>query len=261
MVAATYDAAMVRVFADEGGYTNDPRDPGGATNWGITIYDARMYWKANATPQDVKNMPKDVASDIYRKHYAAPMRYDELPAGFDYSVLDAAINSGVGRAPQWAGKALGVPVKTIADVVPKAQAAPDKVALIQKYWRVRLSFLQSLRTWGAFGKGWGRRVANGEAAAVRMWLSVGAKLTDADARKKMDLEAKKAKTASKNSGTGAATTGGGSGIALPTLDWSHMTLGGKIACGIAIAVLVGLAIQFIHYAIVHSQRADAYAKA
>ena len=43
MVAATYAAAMVRVFADEGGYTNDPVDPGGATNWGITIIDARKY--------------------------------------------------------------------------------------------------------------------------------------------------------------------------------------------------------------------------
>src|SRR6185369_7462378 len=90
MVAATYDAAMVRVFADEGGYTNDPVDPGGATNWGITIYDARMYWKRDATPNDVRNMPKAVAAEIYRKHYANPMRYDDLPAGVDYGVLDAA---------------------------------------------------------------------------------------------------------------------------------------------------------------------------
>jgi lysozyme family protein len=92
MTAATYDAAMIRVFGDEGGYTNDPVDPGGATNFGITIIDARKYWKPNATPADVKTMPKAVASDIYRKHYANPMRYDDLPAGFDYSILDAAIN-------------------------------------------------------------------------------------------------------------------------------------------------------------------------
>ena len=58
MSAATYDAAMVRVYADEGGYTNDPVDPGGATNFGITIIDARKYWNPNATPADIRSMPK-----------------------------------------------------------------------------------------------------------------------------------------------------------------------------------------------------------
>lgn len=261
MTAATYEAAMIRVFADEGGYTNDPVDPGGATNWGITIFDARKYWNANATPLDVKNMPKTVAALIYRKHYADPMRYDELPAGFDYSVLDAAINSGVGRAPVWAGKALGIAVKSIADVVKPANDAADKVDAIQKYWRIRLAFLQGLSTFWRFGKGWSRRCTQGEAAAVRMWLSVGAKMSAPDARKKLDEEAAKAKKSAKNAGTGAATSGGGGGIALPTLDWGHMTLGGKFVACAAGAFLIGLVLYFIHHAIIHSQRADAYAKA
>lgn len=261
MTAATYDAAMIRVFADEGGFDNDPQDPGGATNWGITIFDARKYWKADASPADVKAMPKSVASDIYRKHYANPMRYDDLPAGFDYSILDAAINSGVGRAPQWAGRALGIAVKSINDVVAPANAAPDKVSLIQKYWGIRLGFLQSLRTWGHFGKGWGRRVANGEAAAVRMWLSVGAKMSDADARKRLDQESKKAKGSSSKSGTAAGGAGTGGTVSIPSLDWSHMSAGGKVATALFVAFLFGLAIYFIHYAVIHSQRADAYAKA
>ena len=260
MVAATYQAAMVRVFADEGGYTNDPVDPGGATNWGITIIDARKYWKADATPQDVKNMPKDVAAKIYRAHYANPMRYDDLPAGFDYSVLDAAINSGVGRAPVWAGKALGITAKSINDVVAPANAAPDKVALIQKYWAVRLAFLQGLKTFWRFGKGWTRRCTQGEAAAVRMWLSTGASMSTADAKKKLDEEAKKAKTASTKAKTGAATTGGGGTIAAPaTIDWS--SVGGKIVVCILVAAAIGVAIYFIRKSIIHSQRAEAYAQA
>jgi lysozyme family protein len=260
MVAATYDAAMVRVFADEGGYTNDPVDPGGATNYGITIIDARKYWRPNATPDDVRNMPKAVASNIYRQHYANPMRYDDLPAGFDYSVLDAAINSGVGRAPVWAGRALGVPAKFISDVVAPANAAPDKVAVIQKYWAVRLAFLQSLKTFWRFGKGWTRRCTQGEAAAVRMWLSVGAKMAPADTRKKLDGEAAKAKTASTKAKTGAAATGGGGSVAAPaTVDWS--TVGGKIFVCVLIAVAIGFAIYFIRKSIIHSQRAEAYAQA
>lgn len=260
MTAATYDAAMVRVFADEGGYTNDPKDPGGATNWGITIIDARKYWKADAGPIDVLKMPKSAASDIYRKHYADPMRYDDLPAGFDYSVLDAAINSGVGRAPVWAGKALGVPVKTIRDVVTPANDAPDKVALIQKYWAVRLAFLHGLGTWGHFGGGWGKRCANGEAAAVRMWLSVGKGLTGSEAKAKLDQEAAKAKAKSKQAGGGAAATGTATATT-PTVDPSQFSLGGKIALGVLIALGIALAVYFIRKAIVNNQRATAYATA
>lgn len=260
MTAATYDAAMVRVFADEGGYTNDPVDPGGATNWGITIIDARKYWKADATPLDVRNMPKSVASDIYRKHYANPMRYDDLPAGLDYSVLDAAINSGVGRAPQWAGKALGISVKSINDVVAPANAAKDKVSLIQKYWAVRLAFLHGLGTWSHFGGGWGRRCGQGEAAAVRMWLSVGAALSAGAATAKMQTESAKAKTASTKAGTGAATAGTAT-ASTPAVDTSHFSLGGKIALGIGIACLIALVVYLVRKAIIHKQRADAYAAA
>lgn len=266
MTAATYDAAMVRVFADEGGYTNDPADPGGPTNHGITIHDARMYWKQNATAEDVRNMPKSVASDIYRKHYANPMRYDDLPAGFDYSVLDAAINSGVGRAPVWAGKALGITAKSINDVVAPANAAKDKVAIIQKYWAARLAFLHALKTWSHFGKGWGRRCAQGEAAAVKMWLTFGAGLPASETKKRLDAESAAAKTASNQAGKASATTGAGTvagsgASATPAIDATNFSLGGKIALGIVIAFGLALAIYFLRKAIINNQRAEEYAKA
>lgn len=261
MTAATYDAAMIRVFADEGGYTNDPVDPGGATNFGITIIDARKYWKADATPADVKAMPKSVASDIYRKHYANPMRYDDLPAGLDYSVLDAAINSGVGRAPVWAGKALGILAKSIGDVVAPANAAPDKVAVIQKYWAVRLAFLQGLKTFWRFGKGWTRRCTQGEAAAVKMWLTLGAVLPASETKKRLDQESTAAKSASKKAGTGAATAGTGTTIGAPAVDPGHLSMSGKIILGIAVALAIVFVAYLIRQAIIHSQRAEAYAKA
>lgn len=261
MVAATYDAAMVRVFADEGGYTNDPVDPGGATNWGITIYDARKYWKPDATPSDVRNMPKSVASDIYRKHYANPMRYDDLPAGVDYGVLDAAINSGVGRAPKWLAAALGVPAKPIGDLTAPANSVPDKVKLIQRQWAVRLSFLRGLSTFWRFGKGWTRRCVQGEAAAVRMWLSVGLNLPAADARKKMNIEADKAKKASTRAGTGAATSGSGPVIGGVALEPSHWSVWEWLGAGAVGLVIIALLVFFIRQAIIHNQRAEAYAAA
>lgn len=259
MVAATYDAAMVRVFADEGGYTNDPVDPGGATNWGITIIDARKYWKPDASPADVRAMPKSIASGIYRKHYANPMRYDDLPAGVDYGVLDAAINSGVGRAPKWLASALGVPAAPVGNLIAPAKAHPDKVKLIQRQWAVRVSFLRGLKTFWRFGKGWMRRCTQGEAAAVRMWLSVGLNLPASEARKKMDIEAGKAKQSATRSGTGAATTGSGPVIGGTALDWANWSAGEwAVAAIVAAGLAVALAF-FIRQAIIHNQRAAAYA--
>ena len=259
MTSSTYEAAMIRVFADEGGYTNDPNDPGGATNWGITISDVRKYWKVDATPADVKAMPKLVAADIYRKHYATPLRYDDLP-GFDYSVFDAGINSGIGRAIPWAGKAIGQPVRSIDDVVQIVGPVTDKVSLIQRYWAIRLSFLQGLSTWSHFGGGWGKRCARGEAAAVRMWLSVGAKMSDADVGKRMGQESAKASSQSKKAATVAAGSAAGSAAAAhPSLDVWHLSVSGKVALGVAIAFAVALAICFARQTITHTQRAAAYA--
>lgn len=262
MTAATYAAAMARVIADEGGYTDDPVDPGGATNWGITIFDAQKYWKADATKADVKAMPKSVAAEIYRKHYALPIRYDDLPAGFDYSVLDAEINSGFGRALPWSGKALGKVVKSIDEMVTSANACSDKVAAIQAYWAARLAFLHGLRTWSHFGGGWGRRCAQGEAAAVKMWLSIGAALAPADVGARMGKEAGKAKAKSKTSVAKAAGSGAATGApAHPSIDVSHLGAGGKVLLGIFIAGCVVAAIYFIRQAITHNQRAAAYAAA
>lgn len=269
MAAATYDAAMVRVYADEGGFGIDPVDPGGATTYGITIIDARKYaaefgWVTGrqVTVADMRGMPKWFAAKVYEKHYAGPMRYNDLPAGFDYSVLDAAINSGVGRAPVWAGKALGITAKSINDVVAPANAANDKVAVIQKYWAVRLAFLHSLRTWGHFGGGWGRRCAQGEAAAVRMWLSIGAALPAAAVKAKLQAEGTKAGAKSKQAGTAAAGSGAASASpATPAIDTAGMSMGGKIMLGILIAAGIALAVYFIRQAIIHNQRAAAYAAA
>ena len=87
MAKWTYDEALRRLLAHEGGYTNHPSDPGGPTNFGITIHDYRKYVKPNATAADVKAMRLDEAKTIYRAKYWNAMRCDELPAGVDYCVL------------------------------------------------------------------------------------------------------------------------------------------------------------------------------
>src|SRR5690242_18712533 len=164
-----YDEALKRVLAHEGGYTNHPDDPGGPTNWGITIWDARKYWKRDADADDVRAMPLEVAKRIYKSKYWDAMRCDELPSGIDYAVFDFGVNSGPTRALKVLEDIIGVretgnPDDVLIRTVKHLPAKPVVTELCDK----RLAFLKGLKTWPVFGNGWGRRVAEVRGAALSM---------------------------------------------------------------------------------------------
>jgi lysozyme family protein len=170
MAASTYDEALRRVLAHEGGYTNHPSDPGNETNFGITIYDYRKYVKPGATAADVRAMKVDEAKAIYRKRYWDAQRCDELPAGVDYTVADYGINSGIGRSGKVLRRFVGLPDNTsvVSDEVLNAVARRDAKAIIVAINEERLRFLKSLKTWPVFGQGWGRRVADVKAFSLQL---------------------------------------------------------------------------------------------
>jgi lysozyme family protein len=167
MASSSYDEALRRLLIHEGGYSNHPADPGGPTNFGITIHDYRKYVKPDATAADLRAMPVGQASAIYRSKYWNAMRCDELPAGVDYCIFDYAVNSGTGRAPKVLQRILGVAVTgRMDDVIVRLARARDAKTLIAAICDERLRFLKSLKTWPVFGAGWGRRVAEVRAAAL-----------------------------------------------------------------------------------------------
>src|SRR6185312_10391747 len=92
-----YNDCLQRVLKDEGGYTNDPNDSGGPTNFGITIADYRKYINKNGTAEDVKSMSVDEAKIIYKARYWDALGCDKLPSGVDYTCFDYGVNSGLGR--------------------------------------------------------------------------------------------------------------------------------------------------------------------
>jgi lysozyme family protein len=147
-----YNYALQQVLKSEGGYTNDPKDPGGPTNFGITIADYRMYVNKNATAEDVKNMHLADAQAIYRSKYWNALNCDSLPSGVDYCVFDYGVNSGIGRA-----RKVWNQVKT-----------DDSVATINAICDERLRFLKSLSTWSHFGAGWGSRVATVRSGSLKL---------------------------------------------------------------------------------------------
>ena len=177
MATSSYDQALARLLAHEGGYTDDAADPGGPTNFGITIFDYRKYVKPGASAADVKAMRVEEAESIYRSKYWDAQRCDELPAGVDDCVFDYGVNSGTGRSGKVLRRCLQLPDSGngVDDAVTAAAARADAKALIDALCDERLRFLQSLKTWPVFGKGWGRRVA--EVRAFALQLAAGAPAT------------------------------------------------------------------------------------
>jgi lysozyme family protein len=169
MAASSYDAALARLLAHEGGYTNHPSDPGGPTNFGITINDYRRYVKPGATAADVRAMPIADAKAIYKAHYWDAMRCDELPAGLDYAVFDYGVNSGIGRAVKVLQRLVGAAVDArMTDALLVLVARRDAADLIGRLCDERLAFLKHLKTWPVFGSGWSRRVGEVRTAALAM---------------------------------------------------------------------------------------------
>lgn len=183
MVKASFEDALSRLLRDEGGYGNHPSDPGGPTNFGITLADARRYWKTNATASDVKAMPVGVARDIYRKRYWDALRCDDLPAGVDYAVFDYGVNSGVARAGRVLRRKLALPDTSSAvnDTVIGSARRADAAKLVAAICAERLAFLRGLKTWTTFGRGWTRRVSGVEAVALAMTRSATAPFNPAPA--------------------------------------------------------------------------------
>lgn len=164
-----FEQCLALVLKHEGGYVNNPKDPGGMTNLGVT---KRVWEEWVGHPVDEAAMralgPQDVAP-LYKKNYWDKIKGDQLPAGVDYACFDLAVNSGVGRAAKILQKALGVSQDgAIGPATLNAVASSDARNLATEICDLRLEFLQGLPTFDTFGKGWTRRVQEVEKIAFDM---------------------------------------------------------------------------------------------
>lgn len=152
MAAPTFELLIERVLGHEGGYVNDPADPGGETRWGIS---KRAY-----PHEDIANLSRERAIALYRADYWDRIRGDELPPAIAFQALDAAVNHGTSRAILWLQQAAGADddgVMGPRTMLALKTTAP--MALLVRFNAARLEFYTDLNTFGRFGKGWTRRVA------------------------------------------------------------------------------------------------------
>lgn len=161
----------------EGGYSNHPKDPGGKTQWGIIqrVYNSYRRLK-NASPREVKLITRTEMEDIYKTFYWDKVHGDVLPIGLDCVVFDFAVNSGPSRSTKFLQKAInkveGRSLKVDGVWGPAtldaATSLKDLPGVIARVCDDRLTWLQTLKTWVTFGKGWGRRVKGIKPVALQM---------------------------------------------------------------------------------------------
>lgn len=160
MSAASFEACLNYLLspAIEGGYVNDPDDPGGETNMGIC--------KRSYPNVDIKNLTRDQAAAIYLRDYWLLAHCDVMPRGVDLMVFDCAVNQGVGTAIGLLQHAAGVTVdgKVGANTL---SAAAGKYVL-RDLAALRLMRYATGKNFLKYGNGWFRRVLMAHAAALAL---------------------------------------------------------------------------------------------
>lgn len=170
MNADRFPLCLQETLRWEGGWSNHPADPGGATMKGVT---QRVYngWRdGKALPRrNVKFIEAAEIEDVYRGSYWNAVRGGELPPGVDLVVWDAAVNSGPVRAIKWLQKVTNVTCDGhIGAATIAAVGRFDEAELVTKYMSERSQYLRNLPTFPTFGKGWMNRCEAIKAKALVM---------------------------------------------------------------------------------------------
>ena len=128
-----FDRAFQIVVGEEGGYVNDPRDPGGETKYGIS---KRAY-----PNEDIPNLTLDRAKALYKRDYWDKVRGDSITDwGQALCMFDCAVNMGVGRAMHL------------------AESVNSGTDFVVNFQTERALLYSRMAKWNVFGRGWIRRL-------------------------------------------------------------------------------------------------------
>jgi lysozyme family protein len=166
-----FETCFDLMLAHEGGYIDHPKDPGGRTNLGVTQRVWEEWLGRPVSEKEMRALTPLMVKPLYKRKYWDAVRADDLVAGVDYCVFDVAVNSGPGRAVKLLQSCVGATPDggfgSITMALTK-KAEEDPTRLIEQYCARRLEFLQSLKTFETFGKGWSRRVQEVKDKALKM---------------------------------------------------------------------------------------------
>lgn len=162
---SNFKKALKHILKWEGGYVNDPVDPGGKTKYGISDRrDGRIDGKADLDgdgrgDKRIEDLTLDDAGKVYKSDYWDKVKGDDLIYPIALMSFDCAVNQGVYKATRWMQRALGV--KQDGIIGPITLGAANKInpkTFVLRYYDYRLRHYKSLRTWRRFGRGWTNRI-------------------------------------------------------------------------------------------------------
>jgi len=164
-----FHKAFNLVLKEEGGFVNNPKDPGGMTNLGVTKKSWEEWIGRSATEQEIRDLVPAQVLPFYQEKYWNVCRCDKLQSGLDHLIFDIAVNSGTGRAAKFLQSAVGVDAD--GAIGPRTLASVkdfEPAALINKISDLREAFYRSLPTFPTFGRGWLARCEHVRSEALRM---------------------------------------------------------------------------------------------
>lgn len=147
-----FDKAFEQLIGNEGGYVNDPRDPGGETKYGIS--------KLAYPGEDIAGLTLERAKELYRRDYWGPVGCDAWPDLVKFEVFDIAVNVGVKTAVMMLQRAVDAGVDGV--IGPQTTMRVQSAAgdwVVRRLVAQRIRYYADLKTWPTYGRGWMLRIA------------------------------------------------------------------------------------------------------
>lgn len=170
----TFEKIFPDLMLSEGEvYEDDPVDPGGATKYGITFDRLKLWRKKSITKNDVRQLTKEEAKQIYIEMYWNFMGCDKIPAGLDWTVFDFGVNSGPSRSVKYLQELIGADVDgsygdQTHEYLMNYIVENGIESTIIKFNDKRRYFLKGLNTFWKYGKGWLLRVDRTEKKSLEL---------------------------------------------------------------------------------------------
>ena len=160
----TFDEAFDRLIGHEGGWSDDPKDPGNWTGGRVNVGQlkgTKFGIAANTYGDlDIQNLTLAQARGIYYRDWWLKAGADQLDAAIVFQLWDFAVNAGMPTAVRALQRAARVADDgSIGPMTLRAVRAMAVTDVLMRFTAQRLRFYTSLSTWGTYGKGWTNRVA------------------------------------------------------------------------------------------------------
>lgn len=246
-----YPLCLRKMLRYEGGFANHPKDPGGRTLQGVTQAVYNNYRKKKGRPiqkltAGMMTTPQwqEEMGEIYRGGYWLPVQGPTIHHGVDGALFDYGVNSGPRRAIRVIQHLSGRPVTgrlTAEDVQAINKRSP--VRMVKAICDERLAFVQSLRTWKTFGRGWSSRIKDVRAYCTQLALKQAP-----GGLEQVDGAPGKAQVPKPNGKKGSVIVGGGAaagGAGTTFGDW--IIANPLIVCGGIMVAIVGVAFLFYKF--------------